>query len=84
MPLLQIQKINPKAMLALVQRRGRYVVLPIAAGGRIPADVATTWFRVFGDRKFGCVGLSGEAECVRHADEARWRNYLRFSVPRGA
>lgn len=44
-------KVRAAAALALVQERIRYVALAMGAGGLVPADVATTWGRRYGDCK---------------------------------
>lgn len=44
-------KVRAEAALALVQDRIRYVALAMGAGGLVPADVATTWSRRYGDCK---------------------------------
>jgi hypothetical protein len=46
-------------------------------------DVIDPLYRLKRRLKLDFVRLGGEAQCVRHADEARRRNYLRFAVRRG-
>ncbi|WP_326523488.1 tetratricopeptide repeat protein [Sphingomonas sp.] len=45
------QKARAEAALTLVQNRIRYVALSMGSGGLVPADVATTWSRRYGDCK---------------------------------
>lgn len=63
-------KRRAEAALQLVQDRIRYVALAMGAGGYVPADIATTWSRRYGDCKAKTALLLGLLQAIDIPAEA--------------